>query len=306
MLPLFLAAGFLRAQEDKSPDSATNLPADPFKNIKTSPKAKNYSMEVDRKRGSISIPAKEGKYQEGSHFANWNWTMNAKRWGRYYVQLRYTSMLPKLGVQVKVGDSVVKSYAPRTGGHEEHKEHSLVMGLVYIDKPGEYPVGLLTGDKSNGPSFFLKAIEFIPAPEGDDVGQGIDGTIELLAKTAKTYSEMMRYEPKTEKNCLGFWVHEDDWAEWEFDVTSPGKFKIEVFQGCGGKNGGSEVAVLINDKTIKFEVEDTGGFQNWKSRDLGTVDLAVSGENRIAIKPLNKTGKAVMDIQKIVLTPVEG
>ena len=110
----------------------------------------------------------------------------------------------------------------------------------------------------------------------------------------------MRYEPKAEKNCLGFWTDEKDWAEWKFDITSPGKFKVTVVQGCGGGNGGSEVAVLINDQTLKFTVDETGGFQNWKERDLGTVDLKEIAEHKLAIKPINRTGKAVMDIQKIV------
>ncbi len=303
---LSVTAPVLFAQEDQEANAApsSNLPPDPFANLEEVPEAKAYAMELDRTRGTMSVDAKDGTYTPGSHFANWKWTMKTERWGRYFVILRYTSTMPKLGVQVKLGDEVVKSYAPRTGGHEDHKEYALTMGYLYIPKPGEYPLNLLTGDKSNGPSFFVKGIDFVPAPESDAVGQGIDGTIELHAKAAATFSENMRFEPKPEKNCLGFWTSEDDWAEWVFDVSDPGKFRISVVQGCGDGNGGSEVALLINDSTYKFQVEETGGFQNWKSVSLGVVELAHVGEHKVAIKPLNKTGKAVMDVQKVVLTPV--
>lgn len=284
----------------------TNVPPDPFANIESPPEAKPYTVEVDRNRGVISIDAKDGTYQEGSHFAHWTWKMNAARWGRYFVRLRYTSTSPKIGVSVKVGDQTVKSYAPRTGGHAEHEEHGLILGYAYIEKPGEYPVVLLTGDKSKGPAFFVKGIDFVPAPESDEVAQGIDGTIELKAGSATTFSQNMRFEPKAEKNCLGFWTDQNDWAEWAFDVSTPGKFRLELIQGCGDGNGGSEVAVLVNDSTFKFEVEETGGFQNWKSRQLGIVELPHAGEHRIAIKPLTKAGKAVMDVQKVVLVPVSG
>jgi len=303
-LGALLLASFPAAAEKKP--AATNVPADPFESLEIDPKPADYAMEVDRERGMLSVKAEDGTYTPGSHFANWHWKMEAPRWGKYFVQLRYTSSMPKLGIQVKIGDNVVKSYAPRSGGHAKHQEHTIVMGTAYIDKPGEYDVMLLTGDKSNGPHFFVKAVEFVPAPEGEEVSQGIDGTIELHAKNATTFAETMRYEPKDEKNCLGFWVNQDDWAEWEFDLTSPGKFKLEVVQGCGGDNAGSEVAVLVNGKVVKFKVEDTGGFQNWKTRNLGIVELARIGENKLAVKPLSKTGKAVMDIQKIMLTPVEG
>lgn len=301
---LIAGAPVLFAQQEEASAPVSNLPEDPFAGIESVPEAKPYSIEVDRGRGTLSVDAKDGKYQEGSHFANWQWTMNAPRWGRYFVKLRYTSTSPKLGVQVKLGEQMVKSYAPRTGGHEEHEEYALTLGYIYIDKPGEYPLNLLTGDKSNGPSFFVKGIDFEPAPESEAIGQGIDGTIELHAKTAATYSEKMRFEPKSEKNCLGFWTEADDWAEWTFAVTEPGKFRIDLVQGCGDGNGGSEVAVLVNDSTFKFQVEETGGFQNWKSRQLGVVELAHPGDHRVAIKPLNKAGKAVMDVQKVVLTPV--
>ncbi|MCB1085659.1 MAG: carbohydrate-binding protein [Verrucomicrobiae bacterium] len=294
------------AEESAAPSS--NLPPDPFANIETPPVAKAYTMEVDRERGKVSVEATDGTYQEGSHFAHWMWKFDAKRWGRYFVRLRYTSTTAKIGVQVKIGEQVVKSYAPRTGGHEPHQVNALILGYIYVEKPGEYPLVLLTGDRSKGPSFFVKGVDLIPAPEnGDDgVAQSIDGTIELLAKSATTFSQNMRYEPKAEKNCLGFWTDENDWAEWAVDVANPGKYRIEVVQGCGDGNGGSEVALLVNENTFKFQVEETGGFQNWKSRQLGIVEIPHAGEHRIALKPLTKSGKAVMDIQKVVLTPVQG
>jgi len=63
--------------------------------------------------------------------------------------------------------------------------------------------------------------------------------------------------------------------------------------------------VLLNDKTIEFSVEDTGGFQSWRELKLGKVALNVKGENKLAIVPLDKKGAAVMDVQKVVLNPVK-
>ena len=303
--PLFCSLVFLSCStlaQDKEV-KATNLPPDPFGDLEKQPEAADYAMEVDRTRGSWSISAKDGTYTPGSHFANWYWTTKAKRWGNYFVTLNYQSVSPKMGVNVKIGDAEVKSYAPRTSG-DEIKAGSSVMGAAYIPKAGEYPVGLLTGDKSNDESFKVLGLEFSPAPEGDVMGQSIDGHIELLAKTATTYSEMMRYEPKPEKDCLGFWVDEKDWAEWKFDVNMAGKFTVKVVQGCGDGNGGSEVAVLVNDQTLKFKVEETGGFQNWKTREIGEIEFKHAGEHKVAIKPLSKAGKAVMDVKKIVLVPI--
>ncbi len=297
-LCLLLNAFFLHAEE-------TNLPPDPFGDLAEEKRVPDYPMKVDRTRGSLFIPALDGKYVGGSHFANWYWTMKAERWGNYFVAVKYASvMTSKIGLQVKVGDeALLKGYAPRTGGPE--KVDNVIMGLVYLPKSGDYPLMLLTGDKSKDPPFSVKGIELIPAPENEPHGQSIDGLIHLEAKTATTYSEQMRYEPKPEKNCLGYWVDEKDWAEWKFDVSSPGKFRVTLTLGCGNGNGGSEVAVLIDDRKFRFTVEETGGFQNWKERELGEVEFKLEGEHKLAIVPLNKTGKAIMDVQKVVLTPVK-
>ncbi|MEX2579473.1 MAG: hypothetical protein WD342_10480 [Verrucomicrobiales bacterium] len=295
ILPVFAALGETAGK--------TNVPPDPFGDLADVEQAPDYSMDVDRSRGAFTLDAEDGKYVAGSHFANWFWNLNLHRWGRYHVGLVYASSRPKLGVQVKVGDAaVLKGYAPRT--NQLSNDDPLILGAAYLPEKGEHPVTLLTGDESNVPTFQVKGIRFSPAPESDPLGQSIDGTIELEAKSATTYSENMRYEPKEEKNCLGFWTEKEDWAEWVFDVSTPGTFEATIHYGCGSGNEGSEVAVLVNDQTLEFTVEDTGGFQEWKSVELGQVTLEHGGENKLAVVPLDKKAKAVMDIRKIVLTPV--
>ena len=314
VFPICLTAGLAFAEDQVATDidpfsDPDNAPtpkeaADPFGAIEDYQTAPDYSMQVDRERGSFTLPAGDGSYHPGSHFANWTWMMNSERWGNYYVGLVYDSSRPKLGVQLKVGqgaENILKGYAPRTSALRNNDP--LILGTAYLAEPGEYPVALLTGDQSNVPSFKVNGVRFSPAPESEPLGQSIDGTITLEARTATTYSEEMRYEPKPEKDCLGFWRSEKDWAEWIFDVNSPGEFELILDYGCGNGNEGSEVAVLVNDKTFKFTVEDTGGFQTWKQLSLGKVKLETEGENKLAIVPLSKKVKAVMDVKKVSLTP---
>lgn len=300
-LPVLIALLILASPAHTEEAGTTNLPPDPFGEIGEVTSAPDYPVEVDRTRGSFTLDAADGTYQPGSHFGNWFWNANIERWGNYYVGLLYESSRPKLGIQVKVGEAVLKSYAPRTNALMA--QEPMVLGRAYLPEPGEYDIAMLTGDQSNIPAFQVKALHFKPAPENEPHGQSIDGTIILDAKTATTYSEKMRYEPKEEKDCLGYWTNVEDWAEWIFDVSSPGEFEVMVHYGCGDGSGGSEVAIYINDKTFDFTVEETGGFQSWKELDLGSVTLDSMGENKLAIVPKSKAAKAVMDIKKIVLTP---
>ena len=52
----------------------------------------------------------------------------------------------------------------------------------------------------------------------------------------------------------------NDWAEWKFSVDRPGVFELEVWQGCGKGNGGSDVRVEIAGQNFDFVVDETGHF----------------------------------------------
>ncbi len=305
--PLCLALSFglipVLAQETPEPGT-TNLPPDPFGELQSVETAPDFTRKVDRTRGAFTLDAKDGAYMPGSHFAHWSWKMKAARWGNFYAGLVYDSVRPKLGVQLKIGEeAVLKSYAPRTNPIGENDP--LVLGAVYLPKTGEYPVTLLTGDQSNVPAFQVKGIHFRPAPESEPHGQSIDGTIELLAKSATTYAEALRYEPQSGKDCLGYWQHPEDWAEWVFDVSAPGTFDVVLHYGCGNGSAGGRAALLLNEHTFEFPIEDTGGFQNWRELKLGTVELKAKGESKLALVPLELKGPALMDVRKVVLTPVK-
>ncbi len=129
------------------------------------------------------------------------------------------------------------------------------------------------------------------------------GDIRLFGDTAKIHGEKARYEPQSYKNTVGFWVNKDDWAEWDFTVPVAGKYEVEVTQGAGKGSGGAEVAVEIAGQTFKFIVQETGHFQNFIQRTIGTVELP-AGPANIAVKPQTKPGGAVMDLRRIVLRPL--
>lgn len=130
-----------------------------------------------------------------------------------------------------------------------------------------------------------------------------DGSVTLAAHDAVTHGKMLRYEPQPHKNTVGYWINEDDWCEWSFFVDKAGRFDIHVLQGCGKGQGGSEVAVRVADQSIRFTVEDTGHFQNFKDRTVGAVSLPEPGVFTLSLRPLSKAAKAIMDVRRVRLTP---
>jgi arylsulfatase A-like enzyme len=139
--------------------------------------------------------------------------------------------------------------------------------------------------------------DYVPNP------QGADGTVTLPARAATVHGVMLRYEPLPHKDTLGFWVRAEDWASWELTIRKPGSFTVEVLQGCGKGQGGSTVEVSVAGRTLTFKVEDTGHFQNFKKRTIGTVKVAKAGRYTLRVKPKRKAGGAVMDLRAVVLRP---
>ncbi len=133
---------------------------------------------------------------------------------------------------------------------------------------------------------------------------GADGIVSMHASNAVVHGTTLRYEPQTNKLCLGFWTKAEDWAEWKFEINKPGDYVVEIWQGCGTGNGGSDVITEIAGKSFPWMVEDTGGFQKFVPRRVGTVALK-AGTHTVAVKPQNRKRAAVMDIRYVKIIPAE-
>ena len=132
------------------------------------------------------------------------------------------------------------------------------------------------------------------------------GIIRLPAKYAATHGSKLRFEPQPHKNTVGYWSDEHDTAEWTFQNAAAGEYEIDILQGCGKGHGGSKVTLLVADQTLDFVVEETGHFQNFIWRTLGSVTLKASdAEEAMTLKltPKSKPGGAVMDVRAIRLCP---
>src|SRR5262249_31001349 len=145
----------------------------------------------------------------------------------------------------------------------------------------------------------------MPKPNPDYVAnpQADDGTVTLPARTAEVHGVQLRYEPLPHKNTPGFWTRAEDWVSWDFTVRKPGVFTVEILQGCGKGSGGSEVEFTVGGQTLRTTVEDTGGFQNFKAREIGTFSLDKEGIYTLTVHAKSKPGLAVMDLRSVTLKP---
>ena len=126
----------------------------------------------------------------------------------------------------------------------------------------------------------------------------------LHSRDATIHGTKLQYETKPHKNTVGYWVNVTDQVCWDFTVALGGRFDVEILQGCGTGHGGSNVAIEVAGQNREFTVKDTGHFQNFVPRKIGTVRLAKGG-HRFWLKPIRKATGAIMDVRRIRLIPTE-
>lgn len=131
-----------------------------------------------------------------------------------------------------------------------------------------------------------------------------NGFIRLLARDATVSGEKLCYEPQPEKDTLGYWVNAADRAWWDFRLNEPGRYRVTVLQGCGAGQGGSTVELNTGVAGLEFTVEETGHFQRFVPRAVGTLDLP-AGNVRLVVTPLEKKAAAVMDLRSVTLERID-
>jgi hypothetical protein len=235
------------------------------------------------------------------------WSYDATRWGRYVVRLIYSTEAPDGAVaEIEIGGEKLEVELPSTGSWYRYRQISA--GEIYLAEAGKKEVIVRAKTFSGVALMNLKAIVLEPTYESPErPKQAEDGSITLKASEALVNGVNLRYEPKPEKNTLGYWTKIDDQATWTFEIDRPGTFEVEVFQGCGTGQGGSTMSLLFSrgDATnLEFVVEETGHFQNFKPRIVGQVVAKKAGEASLVVKPAKIAKAAACDIRQIRLIPV--
>ncbi len=224
------------------------------------------------------------------------WDVAFKRWGMYDL----ACLRP--GTDLDAG-SDIQALATSVTLLEKSAEWKLPAPKalrIYVEKPGTYQVALTFKD-AVPLAMPMGPITLTPAPEGTEVLSEADGQVVLHSRDSTVRGKTLRYEPNPKKRCLGFWSDVNDRAEWQFNVAKPGKFRLEIDQGCGKGHGGSRAYVSVAGREYPFTVEDTGHFQNFKTRVLGEVELPQATTYLLTVGGKKKAKGAVMDVREIRL-----
>lgn len=232
-----------------------------------------------------------------------SWDFKATRPGMYDVELACSvEGKENAPVLVELAETQINANLTPTANRKSFASRSV--GRVYIRKAGEQTLRVSSTTKSPSSAMRLLAVTLRPACEGKPITQADDGSVTCHARDVTIRGVQVQYEPRPEKNTVGYWTIPGDKVSWEFELRQPGEFDVEILQGCGKGAGGSDVRLSVNGQPLTFVVEDTGHFQNFVARRIGQVKLTQPGRVEILVEPLRKAGVAVMDLRQVQLIPV--
>ncbi|HPA20626.1 MAG TPA: alpha-L-fucosidase [Verrucomicrobiae bacterium] len=146
----------------------------------------------------------------------------------------------------------------------------------------------------------------IPGPldvESVALQQGQDGKIELTAPFAELnnpgYGSHLILENKGGAPNVGGWTDARAWIEWTYQVNKPGSFKVAVSVAAPAK---TTIQWGADERKQKVTIDPTGGYESFKTVELGTATIDAAGPHKFALRTVAKDWKPI-NVRSVTLTP---
>lgn len=149
---------------------------------------------------------------------------------------------------------------------------------------------------------FAQFLEKKPVIIADSATQ----TITLLAKDAKIEGAgKARLEDyKGEKN-IGWWDYKTQYLSWIIDeVAESTTYKLEMRYSRASKQP-CEMSVIIGETSQCFNIAGTGGWDSWKSIEMGTIKISKKNPQKLLLKVTKLPEEGVINFVHLKLVATE-
>ena len=128
-----------------------------------------------------------------------------------------------------------------------------------------------------------------------------EGRLTLSADDAVLHGDQIKLEEKGGKSDIGFWDHRDESVSWAAQGVKAGTYKVSVVVAT--ISSAANFVVEIGDQPLSALVQSTGGWDQFATTDLGTVELKQAG--RLEVKVHAKEGAEwhAINLNSVALVP---
>jgi hypothetical protein len=125
----------------------------------------------------------------------------------------------------------------------------------------------------------------------------------LPAGSSMPHGKRLQLERKGLYHCVGFWTEGEDYLSWEVDLPQACMYSVDMFTACSPGAAGTPVSFGLGEQQVHFEVQPTKSFTDFRWANYGQLQLP-AGRSTVTLQALKMPGYAVMDLDRIVLSPV--
>ena len=130
--------------------------------------------------------------------------------------------------------------------------------------------------------------------------QNNDGSVWLRAGDANLHGSQIQYESGESHDNLGYWFQPQDWADWTFKVSRPGKFLITAEIAAPGA---TSFQLSVAGQTFHCGAPVTGDYFHYKPLQIGELEIAAPGDVTLAVHPVKDRWQP-MNLRSVKLDPV--
>jgi hypothetical protein len=192
--------------------------------------------------------------------------------------------------------------------------------VAWVKVPGDEKIALTWTNEADG--VHIKGLRAKPINPRDPVvvvklegavelvdtrpKQRADGSISLLAADCDVHATNAKLEKKGDRPYnIGYWTNVKDTVSWDVTIEKGGKFTVDLEYSLGGKPPGSEISIEFGkEKSLPVSFAPGKDFLDFKTMKVGEIELP-AGAMTITVRPVKKSGVAVMDLRGIELKRVE-
>jgi alpha-L-fucosidase len=144
---------------------------------------------------------------------------------------------------------------------------------VTIDVPKQAPNAIS--------STVVLVVSGAPIIEEQILTQNADGTLQLSPGEAIAHGQIQVEQKEVGKDNLGFWLRTEDYVEWNFKASRPGKYEVTAEVAAPEA---TSLDLVLGQQKVRATIPQTGDYAKFQKVTLGTIEIAAPGNATLQLK----------------------
>ena len=129
---------------------------------------------------------------------------------------------------------------------------------------------------------------------------GADGVIQLNADDAYLQGSTIKLEGNDSNMNIGWWQKPDEGVSWKFKIGKPGSYQVSIDMAS---EADSQFILEQGTQKLSVTAPATGGFNSYKTTEVGTVHIDTPGIVTLKINPESPDTWKSINLKSVRLRP---